>query len=381
MLDNKNSNFTFSTDTDYMFDLIANNDKINKNNNDDTKSGLSTISELSNNSDTSKKSNNMNSPLDKNNNSKKSYSPSFNLSPKKSNNKSNNKSNDIRLNITPRNSISPKSDTDINRTPIAAKSPVIDVKHCKQDLLKKLNELKMNGYTLTRNYSMSDSLEDMDNEYNSLKNYVDKKNGVKMISTSLVHLVSVVEFLNDKYDPFDFHLSGWSESISSQVNNWNDVLEEIYEKYKSSGRKLSPEIKLVYLILTSAAMFHLTSSFRNPKKTNTVENTSVTQKPDSKTNTTENTKKKSNRNNSSSHEPFVKIDSVESASSNDNYKDKKEFTIKKSTDVSNILKKIHNVSGVTKNKEVDITTTAVTSSPLDSTTINKKKRKGISLNI
>ena len=91
----------------------------------------------------------------------------------------------------------------------------------------------------------------MEYEYELLKNYVDTKNGVKMIRNSLLHMVSMVEFLNDKYDPFDFQLMGWGDHLSVEINSWEEVLSEIYEKYKSTGKSMSPELKLIYLIISS----------------------------------------------------------------------------------------------------------------------------------
>jgi hypothetical protein len=53
-------------------------------------------------------------------------------------------------------------------------------------------------------------------------------------------------------DPFAFHLSGWSEHLSVESDNWDDVFEELYEKYKGSGKKMAPELRLIYLIVVSA---------------------------------------------------------------------------------------------------------------------------------
>jgi hypothetical protein len=130
----------------------------------------------------------------------------------------------------------------------------------KIELLRKLCDIKAKGYELTKEYDFNSSLEEMEYEYELLKSFADKRNGVKIFKNGLLQAVSVVEFLNDKYDPFDFHLSGWGEHMSVEVDSWEDVLEEIYEKYKGTGRKMAPEIKLLYLIIASASAFHFTKS-------------------------------------------------------------------------------------------------------------------------
>ena len=128
----------------------------------------------------------------------------------------------------------------------------------KIELLRKLSEIKSKGFQLSKEYDYNSSIDEM--EYELLKSFVDKRNGVKIFKNSLLQVVSVVEFLNDKYDPFEFHLSGWGEHMSVEVDNWEDVLEELYEKYKGSGRKMAPEIKLLYLIIASASAFHFTKA-------------------------------------------------------------------------------------------------------------------------
>ena len=131
----------------------------------------------------------------------------------------------------------------------------------KIELIRKLSEIKSKGYQLSKDYDFNSSLEEMEYEYELLKSFADKRNGVKLFKTGLLQTVSVIEFLNDKYDPFDFELSGWSDHITVEADSWEDVLEEIYEKYKGTGKKMAPEIKLIYLLIASASAFHFTKSY------------------------------------------------------------------------------------------------------------------------
>lgn len=126
----------------------------------------------------------------------------------------------------------------------------------KIEMLRRLSELKAKGFQLSKEYDFNSSLEEMEYEYDLLKSFVDKRNGVKMYKSMLLQGISLIEFLNDKYDPFDFHLRGWSEHMSVEADNWEDVLEEIYEKYKGSGKSMDPVLKLGLLVLASGASFH-----------------------------------------------------------------------------------------------------------------------------
>jgi hypothetical protein len=62
--------------------------------------------------------------------------------------------------------------------------------------------------------------------------------------------------MNDKYDPFDFKLKGWSEHMSVEVDSYEDIIEELYEKYKGTGKSTPAEVRLILLILASGAAFH-----------------------------------------------------------------------------------------------------------------------------
>jgi hypothetical protein len=130
----------------------------------------------------------------------------------------------------------------------------------KIELLRKLSEIKLKGFQLSKDYDFNSSIEEMEYEYDLLRSFVDKRNGIKIFKNGLLQAVSVIEFLNDKYDPFDFHLSGWGEHLSVEVDSWEDVLEELYEKYRGTGRKMAPEIKLLFLIIASASAFHFSKS-------------------------------------------------------------------------------------------------------------------------
>ena len=154
----------------------------------------------------------------------------------------------------------------IDNTPKIA--PAITIKQTAQqvrmkkiEMLRKLSEIKSKGYDLSKKYDFNSSIEEMEYEYELLKSFANKRNGIKLYKNIILNSASALEFLNDKYDPFDFKLSGWSEHMSVEVDSYEDVLEELYEKYKGKGSNMPPEIKLVLLMVTSASAFHFTKSY------------------------------------------------------------------------------------------------------------------------
>ena len=129
----------------------------------------------------------------------------------------------------------------------------------RQEMLFKLKRLESRGIPLSKHYSSSSSLQDMKDEYARLKHQRDLENSIKFQRKSMMAFASGVEFLNSKFDPFDIKLDGWSESLHENLSDYDDVFEELHEKYKAKA-KIAPELKLLMMLGGSAVMFHMTNS-------------------------------------------------------------------------------------------------------------------------
>lgn len=140
-------------------------------------------------------------------------------------------------------------------SPIAPKKPVNE-KYRKVELLRIFQELEQKGIKLSTTYTIHSSLEDMEQEYEILKSLETKKQAVRLYKGFMVNGIQMLEFLNESYNPFEFHLKGWSEHVSLSIDEYDEVLSEIYEKWKHTGRKLEPELKLVVMLTMSATTFH-----------------------------------------------------------------------------------------------------------------------------
>lgn len=92
-----------------------------------------------------------------------------------------------------------------------------------------------------------------------LKAQRDLQNSVKFQRKMMMAVVTGVEFINTKFDPFDVKLDGWSESVHENVNDYDEIFEELHDKYKEKA-KMAPETKLFFSLAGSAFMFHLTQS-------------------------------------------------------------------------------------------------------------------------
>lgn len=130
----------------------------------------------------------------------------------------------------------------------------------KLDMMRKLGELTKNGVVLSQNYTMNSDYKAMKYEYELHKSIRDKHNGVKWLSTTVLHIIYGLELGNKYFDPFSFKLDGWSEQMNQDIDDYYDVFGEIYEKYYKAGKPIPPELKLFFMISGSAIRFHLAQS-------------------------------------------------------------------------------------------------------------------------
>ena len=265
-----------SSDTDYYFNMIANQNKTVADKVEESSS--SDIAHSESSSASSKKT----SSIKKSNSSTDSTDSDSSKKSKKSDSssKSRNRYETVHFGAVPMTSGSTQSfqnttnnsqnnastSKPFNSSTVTSTANVVkqltpqETRMKKIELLRKLSEIKSKGFSLTKEYDFNSSLEEMEYEFELLKSFVDKRNGIKVYKNILLNGVSIMEFLNEKYDPFDFHLEGWGEHMSVEVDSYDDVLEELYEKYKGTGKSMPPEIKLLLLLVASGSAYHFSKS-------------------------------------------------------------------------------------------------------------------------
>ena len=126
----------------------------------------------------------------------------------------------------------------------------------KQDYLYKFKRLEQAGINPSENFGMNSDLNTMRDEYSRLKKLRDLDSSIKFQKKMMMAAVTGIEFLNDKFDPFDAQLNGWGESINEGLSDYDEVFEELHEKYKSKAT-MAPELRLMFMLGGSAFMFHL----------------------------------------------------------------------------------------------------------------------------
>lgn len=125
--------------------------------------------------------------------------------------------------------------------------------------LRKLESLEKKGVELTKKYTMESHLLEMQGEYEMIMEEKNAKNSVKFQANMMMAVINGIEFLNNRFDPFDIKLDGWGDQINENINDYDEVFGELYEKYKSRA-SMSPELKLLFQLGGSAMMVHMTNT-------------------------------------------------------------------------------------------------------------------------
>lgn len=129
----------------------------------------------------------------------------------------------------------------------------------KADLLNKLERLKKKGIALSKKFTIHSDIDELRTEYKRITYSIEADQSIRFQRRMLMACVTGLEFLNKRYDPFDVHLDGWSESMMENIDDYDTVFEELYAKYKDKVA-VAPEIRLIMMVGGSAMMFHLSSS-------------------------------------------------------------------------------------------------------------------------
>ena len=137
----------------------------------------------------------------------------------------------------------------------------------KKEILYQMNRLEAKGYKLPRNFTMQSDLEEMRAEYHRIVREKEIDASIRFQRKAMMFAVSGIEFLNTKFDPIAAKLDGWSEQVHDNIGDYDDIFEELHDKYKGSGQKMAPELRLLLGVGGSAFMYHLTQSMFKQSKT------------------------------------------------------------------------------------------------------------------
>jgi hypothetical protein len=143
------------------------------------------------------------------------------------------------------------------------KDPVKEASE-KSDLINKLQRLEAKGFPVSKRFTMDNALDEIKSEYTRLVDARQLETSIRFQRNMMMSVVTGAEWMNNKFDPFDIKLDGWSEGVHENIEDYDEIFEELYDKYKERG-KMPPEARLMFQLAGSGFMCHITNSFFRSK--------------------------------------------------------------------------------------------------------------------
>ena len=147
---------------------------------------------------------------------------------------------------------------DIQKPKQQMRTTVQDEMTEKKEILYQFDRLRSKGVKVPYDFNMSSNIHEMRSSYERIKREKEIDAAVRFQRKMLMGFVTGCEFLNTRYNPFSVELDGWSEQVHESVDDYDDIFEELHDKYKDSGSNMAPELRLLISLGGSAFMFHLT---------------------------------------------------------------------------------------------------------------------------
>ena len=128
----------------------------------------------------------------------------------------------------------------------------------KTEGLTMLERMERRGIGGTK-MSMMNSYEEIQAELSKRKDSKALEASIRFQRSMLTTVTNGMEFLNNRYDPLGVNLDGWSEQVNENLEDYDEIFEELYDKYKDRS-KVAPEVRLIMSLGLSAAMCHVTNT-------------------------------------------------------------------------------------------------------------------------
>lgn len=153
--------------------------------------------------------------------------------------------------------------TDFSTNPPPDAPPVtsfVDDRVKRDELLKKYRRLLAKGH---KGPALSEDtpIDIIKSECEKLTDSKDLEASLRFQRGCLMNFCSTVEWGSEKKGhllPIKPRLKGWSESVQTNIEDFDDIFEDLYDMYKDSSH-IHPALRLIATLGLSAGTFHLTN--------------------------------------------------------------------------------------------------------------------------
>ena len=207
------------------------------------------------------------SNYDQNEQEYQDYNSDNNSSVNSVNYSDNNSNNNLQYQYNNSNSDNNVEYQDYNSNPVNN----IEILHAKQlntkrELIYKIQQLQNKLYDVElnpKNFTTADSLSELQSEFERLTVIKNQKSTREWYRKILFGVTKGLEWCNHKWDPVGLKRDGWSTEIASNEDEFDEIFDELTEKYGSSfglEKNIPPEIRLIGLILYSGITYSISQT-------------------------------------------------------------------------------------------------------------------------
>lgn len=130
----------------------------------------------------------------------------------------------------------------------------------KRKILGYFDRMQRRGRPPSRRFTMDDTLEDMEAEKKAMSNDNNMEFALKLMENVTLGIATVSEYGASAVPRAGIRLNGYSNSVNDTMEDFYPIFEEMWDKYQEVFN-FGPEMKYVYLMMTTAYMTHMTNTF------------------------------------------------------------------------------------------------------------------------
>lgn len=124
----------------------------------------------------------------------------------------------------------------------------------KREIYYELFQFEKAGYAVNKKYSLDDDISELRFEYNRLMKEKDIDEKTKIAWTLFQTANGIIEYANNKLNPFNFSMKGWSDEIDQKRSEYEPHFRKIYKQI-SLRLQISPSLMVAMLFGTQLAQF------------------------------------------------------------------------------------------------------------------------------
>jgi len=121
------------------------------------------------------------------------------------------------------------------------------------DMLQELHKVDFG-----KRFNHTSSIPEMESVISRHKKNQQAKSGIKVARLALLAVVGAIEWGNNTFDPIGAKLDGWSVEVEANMEEFDDILWRVWERYMSKVGEMNPLLELIFALAMSGIAYHST---------------------------------------------------------------------------------------------------------------------------